>query len=231
MGKRIVYDIDLIRDLVQSSKSFYEVEMSMGAKGGRAFDHIKKLIEDHQISTKHFETKVERFNRIFPEGLPNNPQPLSEILVKDSTYSRTHLKKRLYREGLKTRLCELCGQGEDWKGNHMSLILDHINGVYNDNRLENLRIVCPNCNATLDTHAGKNKGVKRAVKDFTIKNERPQKILWPSVGELTKLVWEKPLKGLAQDLGVSDNAIRKHCFLRDIPLPPQGWWLKSENKQ
>lgn len=50
----------------------------------------------------------------------------------------------------------MCGQGEEWNGKKMSLILDHINGVHNDNRLENLRIVCPNCNATLDTHCGKN---------------------------------------------------------------------------
>ena len=68
-----------------------------------------------------------------------------------------YLKKRLYIEGLKKRECELCGQGEEWKGKKMSLILDHINGVHDDNRLINLRIVCPNCNATLETHAGKNK--------------------------------------------------------------------------
>jgi len=48
-------------------------------------------------------------------------------------------------------------QGEEWNGKKMSLILDHINGVWNDDRIENLRIVCPNCNAYLDTHCGKNK--------------------------------------------------------------------------
>jgi hypothetical protein len=37
----------------------------------------------------------------------------------------------------------------------MSLIIDHINGVGDDNRLENLQIVCPNCAATLDTHCGR----------------------------------------------------------------------------
>ena len=50
----------------------------------------------------------------------------------------------------------LCGQDENWKGVKISLILDHINGIYNDNRIENLRIVCPNCNAGLDTFAGRN---------------------------------------------------------------------------
>ena len=52
----------------------------------------------------------------------------------------------------------MCDQDENWKGKIMSLILDHKNGVNNDNRLENLQIVCPNCNATLPTHCrGKNK--------------------------------------------------------------------------
>jgi hypothetical protein len=46
----------------------------------------------------------------------------------------------------------------------LSLILDHINGVNNDNRIENIRIVCPNCNATLDTHCGKNKSKKNILK-------------------------------------------------------------------
>lgn len=49
----------------------------------------------------------------------------------------------------------MCGQGEIWRGRRMSLILDHVNGHATDNRLENLRIVCPNCAATLETHCGK----------------------------------------------------------------------------
>jgi len=77
---------------------------------------------------------------------------MSDILVENSTFSRVHLKDRLFKEGLKLNICEMCGQNGEWMGKKMTLILDHINGVNNDNRLENLRIVCPNCNATLDTH-------------------------------------------------------------------------------
>lgn len=76
------------------------------------------------------------------------------VLCEHSTCNRLHLKRRLYKEGLKQRRCELCGQNEVWRGRAMALILDHVNGVHDDNRLQNLRIVCPNCNATLDTHCG-----------------------------------------------------------------------------
>ena len=79
------------------------------------------------------------------------PQVLCPVFLQ-------HLKNRLYKEGIKKRECELCGQDEIWKGKKISLILVHKNGIFNDNRLKNLRIVCPNCNATLETHCGRNKG-------------------------------------------------------------------------
>jgi hypothetical protein len=81
---------------------------------------------------------------------------LAKILVAGSTYARGNLKRRLFEEGLKERRCELCGQDESWRGRRMALILDHVNGIANDHRLENLRVVCPNCAATLDTHCGRN---------------------------------------------------------------------------
>jgi hypothetical protein len=95
--------------------------------------------------------------------------PLKEILVENSTYSRSHLKERLYDAGLKQPVCEICGQDENWMGRRLSLILDHINGVFNDNRLHNLRILCPNCNATLDTHCGKH---RRAIRRCSVCGRR-----------------------------------------------------------
>jgi hypothetical protein len=103
-----------------------------------------------KIPTDHFDPYARH------RGLQRNTRrPLSEILVAGSTVHRGHLKERLYEEGLKHRRCEICGQDETWRGRPMSLILDHVNGVATDNRLENLRIVCPNCAATLDTHCGR----------------------------------------------------------------------------
>lgn len=108
---------------------------------------LRRWLDTWNISTDHFTLE-------WP-GPQREKVPLEDVLVEQSTYSRGHLKKRLYDEGLKQRRCELCGQGEEWRGRAMALILDHINGVADDNRLENLQIVCPNCAATLDTHCGR----------------------------------------------------------------------------
>lgn len=113
---------------------------------------MKKYVALWGIPTDHFDPYAGVMDRIRRPALP-----LSEVMVENSTYSRSNLKRRLYEEGLKEPVCEFCGQGEEWRGRHMAMILDHINGVRNDNRLENLRIVCPNCAATLDTHCGRAK--------------------------------------------------------------------------
>ena len=83
---------------------------------------------------------------------------LEDYLVKHGPLIGSHyLKKRLFAAGLKKRECEECGQTEEWRGKTLYLILDHINGDHYDNRLENLRILCPNCNACLPTHGSKNR--------------------------------------------------------------------------
>jgi hypothetical protein len=84
----------------------------------------------------------------------------AEVLVENSTYSRGSLKHRLIRDGILAQVCSDCGLGSEWNGKKLTLVLDHINGVYNDNRLSNLRLLCPNCNSQTSTFSGKN--VKRA---------------------------------------------------------------------
>jgi HNH endonuclease len=159
------------------------------------------------------------------------------VLVVDSLYHRGKLKERLYEAGLKDRRCELCGQDERWQGRPMSLILDHINGVPTDNRLENLRIVCPNCAATLDTHCGRKLRLEprdcllcgrsfapktstqrycsrtcgqRRVKTTTYA-ARPQtrKVERPTLEQLQADLATMSYLAVGRKYGVSDNAVRK----------------------
>jgi hypothetical protein len=143
-------DADL-RVAIANSRSWAEALRRLGyCPSGGNWKTLKKRTAAIGVSTDHFDpyaTSRERRRR--------SRIPLTEILTVGSTFSRTNLKQRLYEEGIKEPRCELCGQDENWCGKRMGLILDHTNGVRDDNRLENLRIVCPNCAATLDTHCGK----------------------------------------------------------------------------
>jgi len=145
------YSEDEARAALQRSLSYAEALRRLGlcATGGN-WRTLRVWAERWEIATAHFDPRAAQ-----RRALSARPRPLSEILVEGSTYSRNHLKNRLYREGLKERRCEMCGVDELWHGRRMSLILDHINGVRDDHRYDNLRIICPNCAATLDTHCGR----------------------------------------------------------------------------
>ena len=63
--------------------------------------------------------------------------------------------------------CACCGIEAIWNGKPMPLILDHINGINDDNRLENLRFVCSNCDSQLDTYKARNKRKRKPIGDGT----------------------------------------------------------------
>lgn len=86
-----------------------------------------------------------------------NKYPLVDILVENSTYARHSLKKRIIEEGIIVYKCHICNLPPLWNGEPMTLILDHINGINNDNRLINLRFVCSNCDSQLDTYKSRNR--------------------------------------------------------------------------
>ena len=225
------YDKVNFAKIVKESNNLSDICRNLGivnTSGNR--NTIKKYIEEYGLNTDHFKIVSK----------PGLKRELSEILVENSTYNHTsNLKNRLYKEGLKERTCEMegCGQGEMWLGKKISLILDHINGVNDDNRLENLRIVCPNCNATLDTHCGRN--IHKKYKHFVEKSGivLEKKIKKCGCGEIidnrakickkcysikARKVKNRPnLETLLEDVanlgyvgtgkkyGVSDNSIRK----------------------
>ena len=81
----------------------------------------------------------------------------SDVFVENSTYARHKLKERIIAQNLIDYRCDCCGMVGEWQGKKLVLILDHVNGVNNDNRIENLRFVCPNCDSQLDTYKSRNR--------------------------------------------------------------------------
>jgi Zn finger protein HypA/HybF involved in hydrogenase expression len=103
-------------------------------------------------------------------------RPIEDYLVKGRHCSSNSLRRRLISEGLKEAKCECCGIVE-WNNQPAPLELDHINGNHEDNRLENLQILCPNCHAQTETYRGRNRAdkKKKAEKIARIKKEKEVK--------------------------------------------------------
>ena len=98
-------------------------------------------------------------------GIGRRGRPLEKLLIKNSPVkNKTHLKKRLIREGRLKNRCVHCGIGPVWRGKPLTLEMDHINGDNCDNRLHNLRILCLNCHAQTPTF--------RRSKKFLLKNKQ-----------------------------------------------------------
>lgn len=145
-----------LRAAISSSRGLAATLRALGlVPAGGNYDMLQRRIRELGIDTTHFTGKRWNKGLVFQ---PSQPRPLTEVLVADRWTTSHHLKQRLMREGLKAERCELCG----WAARRPSdgvipLELDHVNGDRHDNRLENLRVVCPNCHALQPTHRGLNR--------------------------------------------------------------------------
>lgn len=148
-------------ELIAAVKVSYSIRAVIKALGlvpaGGNYEQVQNRMESLHLSTVHFTGKG------WNVGLKFNPQPaqpLEKVLVRNSRYQTHTLKKRLFLEGLKKAECELCGWAEKSSDGRIPVELDHMNGDHYDNRLENLRILCPNCHNLQPTHRGRNKKIK-----------------------------------------------------------------------
>jgi hypothetical protein len=150
---------DQLRVAVVSSRSYAHVIRQLGlVPAGGNYDQVQRRIATLELDTSHFTGM--RWN--VGLRMPYRPTlPLDEVLVKDRWVTSHNLKQRLFREGLKQPRCEICGWATQAPDGRVPVELDHINGDKTDNRLENLRIVCPNCHALQPTHRGLNKKSRR----------------------------------------------------------------------
>ena len=145
-------DKEKLNEIVKGSKTIAEVMRKLGysANRGNSYGPFKAYLNENNIDYSHFLGKA--------NGLAKNEIfPLEEILVKDSKYTNmTSLKRRVLKAKLIDYKCAICGINE-WLGKEIILQLDHINGDNRDNRIENLRLLCPNCHSQTETYCGKNR--------------------------------------------------------------------------
>lgn len=151
---------ETLRKAVKDSISISEVFQKIGiCNTGTAYKTLKRRFIDLKIDTSHFKGQG------YLKDKKHNwtaKIPLKDILVKNSSYvSIPSLKRRIINEGLLQLKCSECQLGPQWNNKPLSLQLDHINGINDDHRLENLRLLCPNCHSQTDTFAGRNKLVPK----------------------------------------------------------------------
>ncbi|MDQ2973211.1 MAG: HNH endonuclease [bacterium] len=159
-SKRTWTDEDL-KSAVKNSKSYRSVIKKLGlVPAGGNYVQVQYAIKNQELDVSHFTGMGWKKGRIFG---PQPRIPTKEILKNGSTFQSHKLKNRLIQEGLKSAKCELCRWCTKSKDGRIPIELDHINGNRNDNRIENLRILCPNCHSLQPTHRGRNKAKNKHV--------------------------------------------------------------------
>lgn len=228
MGYFENYTSKEIENIVKNSISYKDFARKIGYSNSPSGDTIKSLEKKlEKYDTSHFSsTKMTPISRT-----PEN------TFIENSTTDQKTLRK-LYIQGEYSKYeCSICGLQPEWQGKELTLILDHINGVNNDDRLENLRWVCPNCNQQLETTGSRNPQRKTFAKKYycvdcgkevfrgstrcTSCEFKRRTISLEDMPvtreELKELIRTQPFTQIGKNFGVSDNAIRKWCEKFNLP--------------
>ena len=210
--------------IVKNSLTKKQVVQKCGYKCLTNYRGIDRRIEKLKLDTSHFDPNHNN-------SVPKNKKKLKDVCVENSTFDRGSLKKRLFSELNWKKICCNCQATECISIETGEVIpipieLDHINGVNNDHRFENLRFLCPNCHTQMPTNKGSNvknkqqttctdcnkkitKGSTRCGSCASKKFNKRKVKNRPSLETLLEDLKTLPYTKVGKKYGVSDNCIRK----------------------
>lgn len=150
-------------ELLKKSSTISEVLFKLGytVKGNSwGYSQVKRRMDDLNLDCSIFKGK----SAVIKTNKLNNVKK-EDILKENCKHQRTVLRRYIIKNNLIPYKCAICGCTE-WQGKTLSLELDHINGVNNDNRLENLRFLCPNCHSQTSTYGSRNQQLNSSEYDI-----------------------------------------------------------------
>jgi hypothetical protein len=233
---------------VASSNSVSEALRKMGrTPHGGVHKHFTDRIARLEISTEHF------FHSDGRRKQAARTLSATDVLIlrepENGRRDTKTLRNALFSSGIE-HVCAKCGQGDVWNGASLVLQVDHISGEWWDDRIENLRFLCPNCHAQELTRLKKRTfkwrkerqpklcvGCSKKVDyqnrsgycmECFIPTGARSKIEWPDVESLLEMLRSSNFMEVSRNLGVSDNAIRRHLRRRGID-PPKRLNKKQNN--
>lgn len=140
------YTLEELQIILNSSKNIREFINNVNqSSSGNAYKRIEKYLNDNNLDYTHFNN----------DRWSSKEKSIEEVFVKGKYFSQKSLKSKVIKYNLLDYKCT-CGNEGIWESSKLVLQLDHINGVSNDNRIENLRFLCPNCHSQTNTFSGKN---------------------------------------------------------------------------
>lgn len=216
-SEQIEYE-KMICKIIEDSDNINQVCKKIGKKATNTnYAFINKIISKYKIDISHFSTDYSSKSVKYTDD---------EIYCENSPYMNSNsLKKRLIKTGKKEEKCECCGLTQ-WNGVSIPLELHHINGKHNDNRIENLLLICPNCHATTENYCGRNK--KR--KENTVVRNAIEVNYDEEVALIIKYAKEKcNFTYIAEQMGLTDNGVRKRCKKIGLPYRTNELKLYIEN--
>lgn len=149
-----------MKEIMNKSNSVIEVlkEFGLSGIGGGSRNVFYKYVKENNLEKELDELKerVKLKHSAFLKSYGVKKASFEECFCENSKVARHSVKNKIIKEHLIEYKCSFCGNIGEWNGSKLVLQLDHINGINNDNRLENLRFLCPNCHSQTKTYSGKN---------------------------------------------------------------------------